>query len=239
MLIKEDWIDNKGVMIHYLDSNEIEGNLAPIFICPGLSESAEDYTNLIHMLASRRCIVISFRGRGKSDCPDHGYSLEDHERDIEAVVNHLGLKDFYLMGNSRGVSYTIDYATRNNKIIKGLIIVDYPALHKKMAEGWADGFFRAFPNTRIKYAAILGIERESREIDFNNLLHLIECPTLVMRGVKDSSLLTDEAVVVYLNNISKCRVAIFEKAGHRILIDDFEGSVETINTFLRLLDESA
>ncbi|HYF81860.1 MAG TPA: alpha/beta hydrolase [Clostridia bacterium] len=237
MIIREGWVDNKGVMIHYLESYESEGNLTPLFICSGLSESAEDYTNLMHVLAPRRCIVLSFRGRGKSDCPENGYSLEDHVSDIESVIIHLGLENFYLLGYSRGVSYTIDYAIHNNMKIKGLIIEEYPALHKKMTEGWADGFFNVFPDTNIKYAAILGIERESKQVDFSNLLHVIECPTLVMRGMKDSSQLTDEAVEVYLNNISNCRVEVFENAGHRILVDDFDRFIETINTFLSLLDE--
>lgn len=237
MSIKEDWVDNRGVKIHYLDSCNGQDDITPLFICPGLSESAEDYTKLMHHLAPRRCIAITFRGRGKSGCPEHGYSLEDHVSDIEAVVNHLGLESFYLMGYSRGVSYTLGYATANYNRLRGLIIEEYPALHKKMYNGWARELLEAFPNTGLKHAGALGIELESVQVDFSSQLQRIKCPALIMRGMRESSLLTDEAVEVYLNNISKCRVVNFEKAGHDIQTDDTVNFQSTIKTFLCTLDE--
>lgn len=40
---------------------------SPVLICPGLSESANDYVDLMSDIKNRRCITLSFRGRGKSE----------------------------------------------------------------------------------------------------------------------------------------------------------------------------
>jgi len=237
MLIKEGWVDNNGVLIHYLESFEVDESLTPLFICPGLSEPAEDYINLMQSLSPRKCIVLSFRGRGRSNCPARGYSLEAHVSDIEAVINQIELKEFYLMGYSRGVSYTLDYAIRNNNMIKGLIIEEYPPLHKKMDDGWAEDIYKAIPDYRLKYNAAIGIERESVQIDFSNLLHLIKCPSLIMRGMKDSSLLTDKTTEVYSSNIEDCEVKTFINAGHDIQTDDYKGYLDAIRDFLSLADK--
>jgi pimeloyl-ACP methyl ester carboxylesterase len=235
MSIKEGWVNNKGVNIHYLDSSNGMDHKAPLIICHGLSESAEDYIELMRHLAPRRCIALTFRGRGKSSCPEQGYSLEAHVSDIEAVINHLGLESFYLMGYSRGVSYTLGYATANYDKLKGLIIEEYPALHRKMYKGWAEEFLEAFPNTSLKRTAALGIELESEQVDFSSLLHRIKCPAMIMRGMRKSSLLTDEAVEVYLKNITDCRVVNFENAGHDIQTHEKDKFLNTISTFLSSL----
>lgn len=237
MQIREGWVNNNGISIHYLES-EGEGDYTPLFICPGLSEPAEDYIRLMHSLAPRKCIAMSFRGRGRSGCPTEGYSLEEHESDIEAVVSHLGMKNFCLMGYSRGVSYTLAYGIRNNALLKGLIIEEYPPVHKKMSDGWAEELYKAYPDYRLDCRAAFGIQRESVQVDFSSSLHLLKCPVLIMRGMQDSSQLTGEDAETYAKNIANCRVITFENAGHDIQTDDPDSFLEAVKTFLSLLDKS-
>ncbi|HWQ30762.1 MAG TPA: alpha/beta hydrolase, partial [Negativicutes bacterium] len=220
-----------------LESCEGEEGYTPLFICPGLSEPAEDYINLMHSLAPRKCIAMSFRGRGRSDCPAKGYSLEEHESDIEAVVRHLEIKDFCLMGYSRGVSYTLAYGIKNNPLLKGLIIEEYPPVHKKMSEGWAEELYKAYPDYRLNRRAAIGIQQESVQVDFSSSLQRISCPVLVMRGMQDSSQLTGEAAAIYSDNLADCKVMTFENAGHDIQTDDFRSFLEAIKAFLVLVDK--
>ena len=64
-LISQTSITN-GVSIHYLDSHpDSDFSLTPLLICPGLSETAEEYQDLLEYLMPRRCIVLSFRGEAK------------------------------------------------------------------------------------------------------------------------------------------------------------------------------
>ena len=121
MEFKNGWVDNNGTNIHFIDSNFDTNQDLPFVIIPGLSESAEDYIPLLKILFPRRCIALTLRGRGNSDAPQKGYTLEDHISDIEAVIKHLELNAFILMGFSRGVSYTLGYTLTNSDSIKGLM----------------------------------------------------------------------------------------------------------------------
>ncbi|MBN6189026.1 hypothetical protein JQN58_19410 [Aneurinibacillus sp. BA2021] len=72
--MREGWANNQHVRLHYVEHG-IEKNEQPaLVICPGLSEPAENYLPLLTALTDRRGIALSFRGRGKSDAPDTGYS---------------------------------------------------------------------------------------------------------------------------------------------------------------------
>ena len=113
MTVQENKVDNKGVSIHYIDSAPDGGDskTAMVFV-PGALGAAGDFLKEIEALAPRRCVAISLRGRGQSDTPRKGYTLDDHVSDIEAVVDTLALRDFCLMGYSAGVPYVIEYTAR-------------------------------------------------------------------------------------------------------------------------------
>lgn len=78
---------------------------------PGLSEPAGEYTELMGRLLPRRCVAISPRGRGRSDAPASGYTLDDHAGDVLAVARQATLPRCVLVAFSRGVPYAIRCAT--------------------------------------------------------------------------------------------------------------------------------
>lgn len=91
------FVDNNNVRIHYFDSiQNSDKKMIPLIVCPGLSETAEEYIDLLEIISPRRCILISFRGRGKSDTPDSGYNLDHHVTDVEAVIQDAGVELFHL-----------------------------------------------------------------------------------------------------------------------------------------------
>ena len=63
---------NDKVEIHYIVNQVDTNKLKPLIIISGLTESAEDYIDIIKEINDRRCIAISLRGRGKSDAPYSG-----------------------------------------------------------------------------------------------------------------------------------------------------------------------
>jgi pimeloyl-ACP methyl ester carboxylesterase len=91
IVITEGVALNNQVRLHYLDGHADCPTELSIVIVPGLAETAEDYAELMRRLAPRRCVAISLRGRGRSDTPASGYTLDDHADDVLAVVRHLGL----------------------------------------------------------------------------------------------------------------------------------------------------
>jgi pimeloyl-ACP methyl ester carboxylesterase len=241
--LQEDWCFNQGIKLHYLDSNPNDKKHLPLLICPGLSEPAENYVPFLSALPARRCIALSFRGSGKSDSPQKGYSLEHHVSDMEALVQHIGVEAFYLMGYSRGVSYALGYALQYPARIKGLLLAEYPAEHKEMPKGWADEYLVSYWGNKqgaslLKAHVVRGIEKDSRQIDFWDELKKIQCPTIIMRGTGEESLLSDKEAMRYVACLQPARshIEVFEGAGHTIKDSDHEKFVEVVNQFLSNID---
>ncbi len=112
--IRERWVDNLGVRLHYIQSNpDAPETLVPLVYIHGAYGTAEGFLPEMEALSPRRCLSVSLRGRGKSDAPEAGYSFDHHISDIKALVNHLNLRRFCLMGWSVGVAYSIGYASHH------------------------------------------------------------------------------------------------------------------------------
>ncbi|MEQ6391233.1 alpha/beta hydrolase [Bacillaceae bacterium S4-13-58] len=142
------------------------------------------------------------------------------------------------MGYSRGVSYALGYAINHPEYIKGLILAEYPAEHKKMPEGWAKEYLETYWGDKVgseimKAHVVKGIEQDSKYFNFEQYLHSIKCPTLVMRGVLDESLLSKEQANIYVNELKDCRVEVFRNSGHTLKESEPEKFTTTIKSFLK------
>ncbi|MFT9846890.1 alpha/beta fold hydrolase [Aneurinibacillus sp. REN35] len=225
--------------MHYIDAQAEMGAVPALVICPGLSEPAENYRPILSALTERRTIALSFRGRGKSDAPKTGYSLEQHIEDIRSVVKSAQLPAFYLLGYSRGVSYALGFALRYPDRIKGLILAEYPAEHKKMPHGWADEYMASYWGEQkgselMKAHVVNGIEQDARQVDFWEVLSQVSCPVLLLRGTGIESLLSAEQAARYIQCLSQTKVQleVFEGAGHTVKEFDLDRFVRTIREFL-------
>ncbi|MFC4306534.1 alpha/beta fold hydrolase [Cohnella boryungensis] len=233
-MIRSHFISHDGVTIHYLTSNE-DSTSVPLLICPGLSETAEEYIELMEYLAPRKCIALSFRGRGLSDTPDRGYGLDEHVADIEAVIADAKPSRFHLFANSRGVSYALGYCDKHpSNIIQSLILQDYPAEHKAMPEGWADEYIHHYlvPFSRqrnIRQEAVRGIAEESIAKRFSRGIHK---RLLVLRGKLEGSLLSDEDCRRYERLCVEASFAAFEHSGHDIRNTEKDRLYRTIYEFI-------
>ncbi len=96
--IVEDWVNNQGIRLHYIDSSlDAAPALLPLVYVHGAYGTTEGFLPEMEALSPRRCVAVNLRGRGKSDAPEAGYSFPHHISDIEALVDHLGLARFCLM----------------------------------------------------------------------------------------------------------------------------------------------
>lgn len=235
MSINERYAMNGQIRIHYLDSKETaDESLIPIVVCPGLSETAEEYADFLKAAAPRRCILLSFRGRGKSDTPDSGYDLEEHIADLEAVINAAGIQAFHLFAYSRGVSYALGYAHRNIKAVRSVILGDYPPEHRAMPDGWAedyiDNYLIPFKRTsNIRPETVRGIQRESTQIRLDQPL---EIPILAARGLLEGSLIDDTAIARYCQMSSTVIVKGYANSGHALKGEDKESFFGDIIRFI-------
>ncbi|REE84388.1 alpha/beta hydrolase family protein [Paenibacillus taihuensis] len=233
---------NDGILIHYLDSVDVaDRTLTPLLICPGLSETAEEYMDLMRYLLPRRCVVLSFRGRGGSDTPASGYNLDSHIADMKAVIRASGLEQFHLFAHSRGVSYALGYVQEqlsSNGSVQAvsLLLSDYPAEHRRMPEGWADDYITNYliPFERtgnIRPAAVWGIQHEAEQIDLSAPIELIE-HALILRGALEGSLLSEPDVETYKSMFAKCHVEALTHSGHNLMGNERLNCSELIRAFL-------
>ncbi|MGE8204763.1 alpha/beta fold hydrolase [Heyndrickxia sp. NPDC080065] len=242
MIYNDSWVDNNGINIHFVEANANIKEKAPLVIIPGLSESAEDYISVIENFSPRHCIIITLRGRGKSATPETGYTLEDHISDIDAVVKQLELKDFILFGYSRSVSYALGYAIRNNNLLKGLIVGDYPAVHTQLRQGWVE-FFSSLPpwrgktlSQRMNLTALYGIQNESSQVLLWDDLSSIKCPALIIRGGKNEAALSLEAGNLYIEKMHQANLVVFDDSDHNIFEPNLDTFIKTVDEFMKNID---
>ena len=69
-------------------------------------------------------MAMDLRGRGQSDKPPNGYSIENHCRDILALLNELRLDRVVLMGHSLGAFISLAFAAQYPQRTDRLILVD-------------------------------------------------------------------------------------------------------------------
>ena len=78
--------------------------LTPVVCLPGLTRNAKDFETIAPRLAAeRRVLALDFRGRGRSGRADPTTYRPDQEvADTLAVLDHLGVSRFAIIGTSRG-----------------------------------------------------------------------------------------------------------------------------------------
>lgn len=98
----------------------------PAIVCThGLTANHTCWQSMADILTpAYRLISYDLRGRGESEKPPKGYSLEIHAQDLGALLDHFGLKSAVVMGHSLGAHIGLHLAARFPKRVKKLILVD-------------------------------------------------------------------------------------------------------------------
>jgi len=116
---------------HYLD----EGDPAapPLLMLHGNPTWSFYYRHLIPGLSkTHRVIVPDHIGCGLSDKPqNYAYTLENHIRNLEALIEHLGLQKPSIVMHDWGGIIGMGYATRHPENISRLIVLNTGAFHVK------------------------------------------------------------------------------------------------------------
>ena len=234
MLIKEYWIDNDGVRINYVDS-EINNQLTPLVFLPGALNTAQDFIEDLEAMAPRRCLSLSFRGRGESDTPAAGYSLDDHVSDIKAVMQQVQLQRYVIFAYSMSVPYAIEYAAKHPRSLAGLIVGDYPALLKRIPETWVSDVVKDFGKDKAQFASAL--QRESKDYKLWDRLEQFNFPLLLLHGCKDGTLLNTEHIELYKKHSKNIETVAFEESDHQLWIPDYEKLIKVLKNFMDACDK--
>ena len=71
-----------------------------------------------------RVTIFDLRGHGYSSMPDNGYTSADMADDLAALMDHLRIEDAVLAGHSFGGVVGLQYGTRHQERVKGLVVAD-------------------------------------------------------------------------------------------------------------------
>lgn len=187
---------------------------APLLFIPGLWGQAEQFEHVIEAFPERPTYALSLRGRGKSDVPDAGYTLDDHASDIQAFADQMGLDRFFIATVSAGASYAISFAAATNLTLEGLILTDYPPISKSYPIGMVDGVLSDVRDLNISEKFLRGLQRESVARELVLELQRTRCRVTVFRGLKSGSYLTDKDIEFYRENLATFSLVNLEDVAH-------------------------
>jgi len=125
-----------GLRLHYLDWG---GPGPPLILVHGLDRHAHTFDHIAPHFASRyRVIAVDMRGHGESAWdPDARYLVEDYVRDMEGLVEQLGLRNIAIWGNSTGGRVAQVYAGLHPDRVSHMISEDVgPERPRQIADGY-------------------------------------------------------------------------------------------------------
>jgi esterase len=128
-----------GLRLHYLDWGD-PAKPAMILI-HGIARHAHTFDHIAPVFArDRHVIALDMRGHGDSAwSPEGAYLVEDHVKDLAAIIRELGLRRVTLMGNSTGGRVVQVYAGLNPEMVERLIVED---VGPERPQSIADSFTR-------------------------------------------------------------------------------------------------
>ncbi|WP_449508220.1 alpha/beta fold hydrolase [Enterobacter ludwigii] len=124
-----------GVSIYFKDWGDKSAQ--PIMFHHGWPLSADDWDNqmLFFLAHGYRVIATDRRGHGRSDQVSHGHDMDHYASDVNAVVEHLDLKNVIHVGHSTGggqvARYVSSFGQPQGRVSKAVLISSVPPLMVK------------------------------------------------------------------------------------------------------------
>ena len=219
-------------------------------------------------LAEDRMLVrYDVRGTGFSDREVDDHSLAAQIRDLEAVVEYLGLKRFALFAAANAGPVAIAYAASNPDRVsslvlwcswskgaeifspridawRGLLDHDWQLMTDTCAHlalGWSEGEVGRMAAENLRESTTPDIMRAAldavKDIDVSSMLPNVEAPTLVFSR-PDISWLPGEAARNLASRIPNARLFILEGESTAPYLGDTEAVINSLRQFLSSEDSA-
>ena len=119
------YLDYKNIKIRYRS----EGKGGAVVLLHGFLENLTMWNPFITELATKnRIVTIDLLGHGQTGCLGYVHTMEEQAAIVNAVLNHLHLRKFILVGHSMGGYVALKLAEMNPERIKGLCLMNSTAL---------------------------------------------------------------------------------------------------------------
>lgn len=220
--------------LQYLMHRGDEG-LTPLVYVPGSLGDADDFRAEMSWLEPRTTVAISKRGVGGSSAPERGYTLQDRVSDLGAVLDRLQIAPACVMAFSAGVPIALSYALQHPDRVRAMILLDYPAVSKRLTERWSEQVKPFAASRGIPEHVIRAMISESSTIELWDGLERITCPVLLIVGGQ-SPYVTDEDLERYRKAWPQLQLEVFEDSGHEVFRPDYERFMQAVERFLLEVD---
>ncbi len=100
--------------------------VGPAVVCVhGLTANHTCWASVAEALSpAYRVIAYDLRGRGESDKPGAGYSLQIHCQDLAGLLDHFSLTKAVIAGHSLGAHIALRFAVRFPRRVSKLVLID-------------------------------------------------------------------------------------------------------------------
>jgi 2-succinyl-6-hydroxy-2,4-cyclohexadiene-1-carboxylate synthase len=103
----------------------------------GLGSALDTFKNVVPELSTKyRVLIYDQRGHGKTPAVGDNYSTTAMAHDLKALVDHLGIKKFHLLGHSIGVRPALRFAVVYPEMVRSLIIEDFDVTQKRAPDNY-------------------------------------------------------------------------------------------------------
>ena len=110
-----------GTRLHYVTA----GEGPPVMLLHGWPQTWYEWRHVIDLLADEYQVVApDLRGFGYSAKPSAGYDAATMAADLEALGDHLGLRDITVLGHDWGAVFGYVYAAKTPSQVRALGIVE-------------------------------------------------------------------------------------------------------------------
>lgn len=108
------------MQMYYVDAGEGE----PLLLLHGYTGASTDWAFCFDELTSKyRLIIPDLRGHGRSTNPSGTYTQRQAARDMQALLDHLGIGSFQGIGTSGGGNILLHLATQQPERVEAMVLM--------------------------------------------------------------------------------------------------------------------
>ncbi len=253
--------------LHYRIDGDPDG--APVVFVNSLGTDLRLWDKVVALLpAGLKIIRYDMRGHGLSDAPKAPYAMGALVRDLERLLDHLGVRDAVLVGLSIGGMVAQGLAVKRLDQIRALVLSNTGAkigtaemwrsriatveaegvagLADAIMQRWFPPVFRETPEARawqhmLERTPVAGYAGCSAAIagsDFYATTATLRLPALAIAGSEDGSTPPD-LVRETINLIPGSRFELIRGSGHLPCVDQPEAYSAVLTGFLASLGHGA
>jgi len=218
-VIRERWTEASGVRIHYLDNAPAVAEGLPVVFSPGIVDDADDYHEMLQFFAPRRAIVVDVRGRGRSESPTEGYSVDELAEDLCAAIDDASIDRFHLMTFSRGTPTALEVAFGKPDHVATISIGDYKVEEIQLPPAYIDSQWastwrgRPMPD-RVQRHVLEGVQRDSRARSLWDDVGRLGIPVMLAHGTERGSIVNEQILENYRKSIPGVEIVPIAGSGH-------------------------